>query len=373
MPEIQIRVRDKVAEQTDTTVYVCGSGDYQVRFDFDGEWDDKGPKTARFQTENLYQDVLFYEDTCPVPVIVNGRKLEVGVFAENIRTTTPARVALRAGIRSQWGLPEDPAPSLYDQLAEAIADTGLRLEELSDGVLLTLHFRGGESRAFLRHSEVYVGAGEMPEGYRVQLDVTQTPPVLRVRGLDGQMFPISAIQGEKGEKGDKGDRGEPGPQGPKGELGEHVIRSINGLIPDDAGDLKLEPSQLGAVSRKGDTMQGELNLGGFALTGLAEPQNTGDGATKGYVDSRRVVLQTVIPANWSGTGPYTQDIALPELKETDTPYIAGILDADLSTAIAQRDALACIGQAQAMDGILRLTCLEEAPSREIPIQLVLNR
>lgn len=367
MPEIQIAVRNKIAQQTNSTVYVCGSGDYTVRFDFDGEWDDLDLKTARFQTENLETDVLFRGSTCPVPVIGYGRRLEVGVFAGNVRTTTPARVALREGIRSRWGAPEDPAPSLYDQLLEAIADTGLRLEELTDGVLLTVRFRGGEERAFLRHSEVYVGSGEMPEGYRVQLDVSKSPPVLRVRGLDGEMIPLPAIQGEKGEKGD------PGPQGPKGDVGEHVVRSINGVFPEEDGGLTLSPGALNAVNRAGDTMAGALSMGGFGITNLAFPRESGDGATKGYVDSRRLVLRASVPVSWTGSGPYVQQVAVPGLLETDTPHVAPVYADDGPTAIAQKDAWDCISQAQALNGALKLVCLEERPQREIPILLEVNR
>ena len=84
MPEIQIAVRNKIAQQENSTVYVCGSGDYTVHFDFDEEWDGLDLKTARFQTENLKTDVLFRGSTCPVPVIGYGRRLEVGAFAQPV-------------------------------------------------------------------------------------------------------------------------------------------------------------------------------------------------------------------------------------------------------------------------------------------------
>ena len=147
MPEIHIAVENGVASQTDGTVYICGSGDFTAVFAFGEQWQAEDLKTARFQTESTYQDVLFRGMSCPVPVFTNARKLEVGVFSGNLRTTTPARIALREGIRSAWGPPEDPSPSLYDQLLETLEDTGLRLEEVRDGVVLTVFFRGGEQRA----------------------------------------------------------------------------------------------------------------------------------------------------------------------------------------------------------------------------------
>ena len=373
MPEIQITVRDKIASQADHAVYVCGCGDYTVLFDFDSEWEKTDRKTARFQTENGYTDVLFLGSRCPVPVIGNTRRLEVGVFAENLRTTTGARVAVRQSIRSQWGPPEDPTPSLYDQLMEAMADTGLDLKELPDGVELIVRYRGGESRAFLRHSEVYVGAGDMPEGYRVQLDPSQGPPLLRVKDLNGNLYPLESIRGEKGEKGDKGDKGDPGPQGPRGDVGENVVRSINGLTPDGDGAVNLAAANVGALPVKGGTMQGALSMGGFALTNLAGPQSASDGATKSYVDSRRKVLRATASTDWTGSGPYSQILSMPELLDSDTPHVAPVYDGSVATALSQRDAWSCISQVEARGGQLILTCLEEKPAVAIPILVEVNR
>lgn len=373
MPEIQIAVRDKIATQADHTVYVCGCGDYAVLFDFDSEWEQTDRKTARFQTENGYTDVLFLGNRCPVPVIGNARRLEVGVFAENLRTTTGARVAVRQSIRSQWGPPEDPSPSLYDQLLEAMADTGLDLKELPDGVELIVRYRGGERRAFLRHSEVYVGPGEMPEGYRVQLDPSQSPPLLRVKDLDGNLYPLESIRGEKGEKGDKGDKGDPGPQGPRGDVGEHVVRSINGVSPDEAGAVNLTADSFGALAVKGGTMQGAISMGGFALTNLAVPQGASDGATKSYVDSRRRVLTATVSTDWTGSGPYIQYLSMPELLDSDTPHVAPVYDGNAATALSQRDAWSCVSQVEARSGQLVLTCLEEKPTMAISILVEVNR
>lgn len=371
MPDIHISVREKLAQQEDTTVYVCGSGDYRVVFDFDEEWDPEGMKTARFQTENVFEDVLFYGSSCPVPVIGYARRLEVGVYAQNVRTTTPARVALREGVRSRWGPPEDPAPSLYDQLAQAIADTGLKLEELTDGVLLTVRFRGAEQRAFLRHSEVYVGTGDMPPGYRVQLDVTQSPPMLRVRDLEGNLFPIPSIRGEKGEKGDKGD---PGPPGPKGDLGEMVIKSINGVAPDESGNVVLTARELGAVQKTGDTMSGTLAMGKNRIRDLAYPDSATDAATKGYVDTRKLVLKTkMLTTGWKGSGPYVQQLYMPEMNPNDTPFVIAEYDAQVEIALAQREAWACVDKVEAMDSVLRITCLEEKPRTEVPLRVILHR
>ena len=373
MPEIHIAVREKSAYQSDRTVYVCGSGDYTAVFDFDEEWQGQELKTARFQTENTYQDVLFRGNSCPVPVISYARKLEVGVFAGNLRTTTCARVALREGIRSAWGPPEEPGPSLYDQLLEALEDTGLSLERVEDGVILTVRFRGGEKKAYLRHSEVYVGGGEMPEGYWVQVDPTGESPALLVRGADGNPIRIPSIQGPKGDKGEKGDKGDPGPQGPKGDIGENVVRSVNGLSPDTAGAVSLTAEKIGALPKAGGTMTGDLDMGGKALKNLKAPTAGTDAATKAYVDGKRLTYTGTLDTYWPGSGPYSHSFQADGLVDTDMPHITPVYSDDNATAIAQKEAWGCVSKAVAANGWINFYCFEDKPETAIPIQVEVIR
>ena len=375
MPEIHIAVENGVASQRDTAVYICGSGDFTAVFAFEAGWPVEDLKTARFQTESTYQDVLFRGNACPVPVFTNARKLEVGVYCGNLRTTTPARIAIREGIRSAWGPPEDPAPSLYDQILEAVGETDLRLEEVTDGVVLTVCFRGGERQAFLRHSEIYVGSGPMPEGYRVQVDPTGENPQLFVRAGDGSIVPVPAIQGPKGEKGDKGDKGDPGPQGPRGDVGADVVRSVAGQLPDETGGVALQARHIGALPASGGTMTGNIDLGGNALTNVKSPAADADAATKGYVDGKRLVLTTTIPASWTGSAePYTQTISVPGILATDTPHIMPVYtDPNYSVTLAQIEGWSKIVSAFSGDGVIAFCCRPDKPAVAIPIQIEVMR
>lgn len=375
MPEIHIAVENGVASQRDTAVYICGSGDFTAVFAFEAGWPVEDLKTARFQTESTYQDVLFRGNACPVPVFTNARKLEVGVYCGNLRTTTPARIAIREGIRSAWGPPEDPVPSLYDQILEAVGETDLRLEEVTDGVVLTVCFRGGERKAFLRHSEIYVGSGTMPEGYRVQVDPTGENPQLFVRAGDGSIVPVPAIQGPKGEKGDKGDKGDPGPQGPRGDVGADVVRSVAGQLPDEAGGVALQARHIGALPASGGTMTGNIDLGGNALTNVKAPAAATDAATKGYVDGKRLVLTTTIPASWTGSAePYTQTISVPGILATDTPHIMPVYtDPNYSVTLAQIEGWSKIVSAFSGDGAIAFYCRPDKPAVAIPIQIEVMR
>ena len=370
MKEIHIAVQDRRAFQTNKTAYLCGDGDFVAVFSLDAEWEELPVRTARFQTENGCTDVIFQGDRCPVPVIPYARKLEIGIYAGNVRTTTPACVALREGIRAAWGAPENPTPNVFDQVMERLMDSAVELETTQEGVRLTVRYRGGASTGFLRHSEVYVGAGDMPEGYRVQLDPTVQPPALRVRGMDGELIPLPAIQGEKGEKGDKGD---PGPQGPRGDIGIHVVRSVNDVFPEEDGSLRLTPGQLGALDASGGQMTGELSMGGFRLTRLAAPTEQTDGATKGYVDGRRRVMTAVLDVDWVGDCPYTQMLELPDILESDTPHVVPVYDQDVETARTQKDSWGRVSFGVAQDGGVCFTCLDEKPTVQIPIQIEVMR
>lgn len=97
MPNINITVAEKIA--TNTTpgeVIVCGNGGYTVAFTFDSEWDAETERTARFvyykDGQSRYQDVDFTGNTVAVPPLYGVDYVLVGVYTDNLRTTTPARV-----------------------------------------------------------------------------------------------------------------------------------------------------------------------------------------------------------------------------------------------------------------------------------------
>lgn len=121
MPEMNITVRNKIATKTDNVVYVCYNSDYVINFDFDSEWDAYDAKTAQFNVNGKPIPVVFTGNQCKVPVITNTYAFHVGVFAGDLHTTTAARVPCRKSILCGAGAPADPAPDVYDQLMERMA------------------------------------------------------------------------------------------------------------------------------------------------------------------------------------------------------------------------------------------------------------
>lgn len=93
MKTLHINVANKIAtyQKRDGDI-VCGNSDYQIQFVFDGEWNAYTKKTARFKWNGKHYDKDFSGDICPVPKITNTDKVEVGVFVEDLETTTSAEI-----------------------------------------------------------------------------------------------------------------------------------------------------------------------------------------------------------------------------------------------------------------------------------------
>ena len=93
MKTLHITIRDKIATymKRDGEI-VCGNSDYQIEFDFDNEWDAYADKTARFIWNGQHFDQPFSGNICRVPVIKNTTSCLVGVYVEDLETTTPAQI-----------------------------------------------------------------------------------------------------------------------------------------------------------------------------------------------------------------------------------------------------------------------------------------
>lgn len=86
---------------------VCGNADYQIEFHFDAEWRAYETKTARFIWNGKSKDVVFNGSVCPVPIVANTTTLEVGVFVENLSTTTSAIIPCNKSILCNANLKDE--------------------------------------------------------------------------------------------------------------------------------------------------------------------------------------------------------------------------------------------------------------------------
>lgn len=152
MHYINITVREKSARADDRARIVCGNSDYAVRFDFDEEWEAYDLKTTRFITEGgFFTDVQFTGSDCAVPVLTSTRTLLVGVFAGDVRTTTPAYIPAIPCITDTGGIPAAPPPDVYAQLMNRFAAL-----EAPAAVLYTEQELTNEQKAQARKN---IGAG----------------------------------------------------------------------------------------------------------------------------------------------------------------------------------------------------------------------
>ena len=186
MPNISISVKNKIAVQTNRTLYVCGNSDYTALFDLDAEWNAFEIKTARFCYNGHYSDVIFTGNECEIPVIADTNEFEIGLFAGNLHTTTPAMVLCERSILSTSGTPTNPSPDVYHQL----------IEKINSGML-----RG-------------------PQGEK-----GSTGPQGPTGPAGPQVYNLGNIKGEKGEKGDTGSAGADGKDAP--QIDDNTVTDSN--------------------------------------------------------------------------------------------------------------------------------------------------
>lgn len=226
---IKINVKNKVAERQDDVSIVCGNSDYVIQFFFDAEWEPYETKTARFVTARGHTDVVFSGDEVALPVITDAISVRVGVYAGNLRTTTPAVIFCRRCITDGSGSPVEPTPDVYAQLMEMLnKDSGIWYPNVDDAGTISW--------------------------VRSMAETEPTP--INIKGPIGE----TGAQGSQGEKGPKGDRGDTGAQGPKGDTGPQGPKGDTGATgatgpqgpKGDKGDTGAQGPQ-GDTGPKGDT------------------------------------------------------------------------------------------------------------------------
>lgn len=105
-----------------TDEYPIGyNSDYIAAFTFDDEWAGL-TKTARFEINGLWRDVILIENQCEIPKSVLSKGyLSVGVFANDM-TSTACKVYITPSIKDTGGDIPDPEPGVYEQIIEEIDD-----------------------------------------------------------------------------------------------------------------------------------------------------------------------------------------------------------------------------------------------------------
>lgn len=128
MPTIDILIRNKTASAVNPPCIVCGNSDYNVKFDFDDEWQAHNSKIGVFAYNRCgewrSENVLFEGDTCPVPALHGVRSVWIGVTAGDVRTSTPADVPCHMGATDFSDTTEKPSADIWGQILDKLDTVG---------------------------------------------------------------------------------------------------------------------------------------------------------------------------------------------------------------------------------------------------------
>lgn len=161
---IDVEVRNKIATQTNDTVYVCGNSDFVVNFDFDDEWAEHEYKTARFVFDGKFVDAIFSGNECSVPVISDTYKIKVGVYVGDLKTSTPALVIAKKSILCGGGTPVPDTPDVYGQMMEVFNASMEQVAEVNQKADATEHAKLDAQAAQAKAEEAEEGANQARNG-----------------------------------------------------------------------------------------------------------------------------------------------------------------------------------------------------------------
>ena len=129
MPDITIKVRDKIAQPQGSPVIVCGNDGYHAIFDLDDEWSSYELITMRvawtdtFSGQPRHTDVPFIRSIgyADIPAIADAYEVQLGIYAGDIRTSTGARIPCERCVTDGGVYHEDPDPQTYAALLALLA------------------------------------------------------------------------------------------------------------------------------------------------------------------------------------------------------------------------------------------------------------
>ena len=166
-------------------------------------------------------------------------------------------------------------------------------------------------------------------------------------------------------------------QGKKADSAVQGVK-VNGelLTPDEKNVVDIEFSEFSwATAEQGS--KADPAIQGVKLNGtLLEPddQNIVDVIVSESASSA-VTYEAEISTNWETgeSGEYVQTIEVSGILASDNPVVDVVLDASKDTAPRQLEDWSCVSKIETSDGSITVTCLEEAPTVALPIQLKVVR
>lgn len=252
MPTIDIIIRNKTASAVNPPCIVCGNSDYNVKFDFDDEWQAHNNKIGVFAYNRCgewrSENVLFEGDTCPVPALHGVRSVWIGVTAGDVRTSTPADVPCRMGATDFSDTNEPPSADIWGQILAKLDELQTEIDEIKAGGVggtdISLNVTGATVGQTVNVKTV--DSDGKPTAWEAVDMAAGADGVTPTIGDNGNWYIGSTdtgkpSRGDKGDKGDKGDTGAPGKDGKTPVKGtdywtaadkQEIVNSVIDALPD---------------------------------------------------------------------------------------------------------------------------------------------
>ena len=131
MVELHIKIRKRIARLAYGENFVSYNEGYKIIFDFDKEWDSIENKTARFIFGENYIDYPFNGNEVEIPLIKNADTLEIGVYSDNLYTTTAVKFKVLKSIKDEEKI-EILVPEAYPEIEELDDEDLIRVYDKSE-------------------------------------------------------------------------------------------------------------------------------------------------------------------------------------------------------------------------------------------------
>ena len=300
MVELHIKIRKRIARLAYGENFVSYNEGYKIIFDFDKEWDNIENKTARFIFGENYIDYPFNGNEVEIPLIKNADTLEIGVYSDNLCTTTAVKFKVLKSIKDEEKI-EILVPEAYPEIEELDDEDLIRVYDKSQEKIgisplkklfdktkvaiddaLTQAKESGEFNGITptigENGNWYLGDTDTNKPSRGETGARGEKGDTGAQGPQGEMGP-QGTRGEKGDKGDKGDTGATGPQGiqgiqgPQGEKGDKgdaftysdFTAEQLAALKGDKGD-KGDTGATGATGANGKSAYSYAQDGGYTGT-----------------------------------------------------------------------------------------------------------
>ena len=219
MVELHIKIRKRIARLAYGENFVSYNEGYKIIFDFDKEWDSIENKTARFIFGENYIDYPFNGNEVEIPLIKNADTLEIGVYSDNLYTTTAVKFKILKSIKDEEKV-EILVPEAYPEIEELADEDLIRVYDKSEE-------RIGISPLKKLFDRMKVAIDDALAAAKASGEFDGADGITPTIGDNGNWYlgatdtgkPSRGEKGDTGEKGEKGDTGFTGPTGPKGDIG----------------------------------------------------------------------------------------------------------------------------------------------------------